>query len=152
MDADTQAFLAQVLPRQQAAEHAMRSGDAGPRLAMWSRRDPVSWLGQFGTCAVGADEVADHFGRVAARLSEVAEVTFDLVVADVFADIAYVVGYEHATSRIDGGPSTPMTSRISRLYRREQGEWRIAHGHADLEPATLQLPWRPPVRTPEGSR
>lgn len=150
MDANTRAFLAEVLPRQQAAEQSIRVGDAGPRLALWSRRNPVSWLGQYGTCAVGGDEVAAHFARVAPRFSGFDEVTFDVVVAEAFADCAYVVGYEHSTGRIDGGPRVSASYRISRLYRRERGEWRTAHGHGDIDPATLQLPWRPPQRTSGG--
>jgi ketosteroid isomerase-like protein len=150
MDSNTQAFLAQAMPRQQAAEQSIRAGDVAPRLAMWSQRDPVSWLGQFGTCAVGAAEVAGHFARVAPRLSDFDEVTFEVIAAEAFADCAYLVGYEHSMGRIDGGPRVATTYRISRLYRREGGEWRTAHGHADIEPATLQLPWHPPVRTQGG--
>ena len=146
MNSETQAFLAEVLPRQQAAEQSIRAGDVAPRLALWSQHEPVSWLGQYGTCAVGADEVAAHFARVAPRFSDFDEVSFEVIAAEAFADSAYLVGYEHSMGRIDGGPRVATTYRISRLYRREHGEWRIAHGHADIEPATLQLPWRPPVR------
>lgn len=147
MDTNTQAFLDEVLPLQQVAEQSIRGGDVAPRLALWSHRDPASWLGQYGTCAVGAGEVAAHFAGVAPRFSDFDEVTFEVITAEAFADCAYLVGYEHSTGRIDGGPRIVATYRISRLYRHEHGEWRIAHGHADIEPATLQLPWRPPVQS-----
>ena len=38
-------FLAEVLPRQVEAEKAICNGDPAPRLAMWSRNDPVTVLG-----------------------------------------------------------------------------------------------------------
>jgi hypothetical protein len=105
-------FLAEVLPELWAAERAMRDGDVARRLALWSRSEPVSWLGPFGTCAVG--------------------------------ECAHVVGYERSTGRIDGQAPIAMTMRVSRAYRREGGKWRIAHGHGDLEPSSLNLPWKPP--------
>ena len=37
--------LAAVLPRQEAAETALLNGDAGPRRAFWSEREPVTILG-----------------------------------------------------------------------------------------------------------
>lgn len=149
MDANTRAFLAEVLPRQQAAEQSIRAGDVGPRLALWSRRDPVSWLGQYGTSVVGGDEVVAHFARVASRLSDFDEVTFEVVAAEAFADCAYVVGYEHATGRLDGGPRVSMTHRISRVYRREERQWHRPwprrHRPGDLGAALAATPtnvWR----------
>jgi len=137
-------FLAEVLPELWAAERAMRDGDVARRLALWSRSEPVSWLGPFGTCAVGSDEVAAHFRRVAARFSDLGDFRFDLVAADVVGECAHVVGYERSTGRIDGQAPVAMTMRVSRAYRREGGKWRIAHGHGDLEPSSLNLPWKPP--------
>src|SRR5258706_6725991 len=144
MGTEIENFLAEVLPKQRAAEQAMLDGDVVPRLALWSRSEPVSWLGPFGTCAVGADQVAAHFRRVGARFSDFGDIRFDLVAADVVGESAYVVGYERSTGRIDGQAPVPMTMRISRTYRREGGKWRIAHGHGDLEPSTLNLAWKPP--------
>jgi hypothetical protein len=35
-------FLATFIPRQVAAEQAIHHGDVEPRLALWSRQDPVT--------------------------------------------------------------------------------------------------------------
>ena len=51
-------------------------------------------------------------------------------------DLAYTIGYEHITVSMDGGPVAPLTLRVTHLYRREDGEWKIVHRHADR-------PWRP---------
>ena len=42
MSTEIEEFLADVLPKQRAAEQAMHNGDAEPRLALWSRQDPVT--------------------------------------------------------------------------------------------------------------
>jgi len=33
---------------------------------------------------------------------------------------------------MDGGPIQPITLRVTHLYRREHGEWKIVHRHADV--------------------
>lgn len=42
---DTEEFLASVLPPLKAAETAFHNGDVRPRIAMWSRSDPVTLFG-----------------------------------------------------------------------------------------------------------
>lgn len=127
-------FLAEVVPQHHVAELAFRSGDAEPRLALWSRAEPVSWLGQYGGCATGTAEVSRHFRVVAPRFSNPREFRFELIAADVHGGVAYCVGFEHFLGSFDGRPDTVMTHRVSRVYRREHGEWRIAHGHGDVAP------------------
>jgi hypothetical protein len=38
-------FLAEMLPKQVAAETAIHNGDVELRLALWSRKDPVTLFG-----------------------------------------------------------------------------------------------------------
>jgi hypothetical protein len=45
MSTDVEQFLADMLPVQRAAEQAIHSGDATPRLALWTRTDPVTVFG-----------------------------------------------------------------------------------------------------------
>ena len=59
--------------------------------------------------------------------------TTDLEVAYVGADLAYTVGYEHNQVKVDGRPRT-YTLRVTHAYRREDGQWRIVHRHADVPP------------------
>ena len=35
---------------------------------------------------------------------------------------------------MDGGPVAPLTLGVTHLYRREDGEWKIVHRHADARP------------------
>ena len=49
-------------------------------------------------------------------------------------DLAYTVGYEHTAFSMDGGPVAPITLRVTHVYRREDGEWKIVHRHADVPP------------------
>ena len=50
--------------------------------------------------------------------------------ASVAGDMAYTAGYEHTSASVDGRQRTyPL--RVTQVYRREDGEWRVAHRHAD---------------------
>jgi hypothetical protein len=44
MGTETDEFLTEMLPMHHAAELAFRNGDAEPRLALWSRVEPVTGL------------------------------------------------------------------------------------------------------------
>ena len=59
---------------------------------------------------------------------------FELLAAGVSGDLAYTVGHEHTSVSWDGTPLDPYTLRVTHAYRREDGEWRIVHRHADAPP------------------
>jgi ketosteroid isomerase-like protein len=49
----------------------------------------------------------------------------------VVGDMAYTAGLEHTTASIDGQAGA-YTLRATQVCRREVGQWRVAHRHADL--------------------
>ena len=126
-------FLADVLPRQEEEERALRSGDPEPRLRMWSSNDPVSLFGAEGPAGTrGWDGISDRFRSIASRFSDCREYEFELLAAGVSGDLAYTVGFERATMSVDGGPTGPVVLRVTHVYRREDGEWKVVHRHGDL--------------------
>jgi len=127
-------FLATVIPRQVEAEKAIHRGDLTLRMEMWSRRDPVTLFGAWGPCNSGWDEVSRTFHWVASRFSGNRAYALDLVAADARGDLAYTVGYERSESSVDGGPIAPNVLRVTHVYRRENGEWKIVHRHGDHLP------------------
>jgi ketosteroid isomerase-like protein len=101
---------------------------------MWSTKDPVTVLGAVRT-ASGWDEVSQLFRWLGSGFSDCSSYRFELVAAGVSGDLAYTVGYEHTTVSWDGIPLDPYTLRVTHVYRREDGEWKIIHRHADSPPA-----------------
>ena len=47
--------------------------------------------------------------------------------------MAYTVGTERAKGTI-GGVTAHFAARATNIYRKERGEWKIVHHHADLVP------------------
>ena len=66
---DLDDFLATTLDRQIKAEEAVHNGDLGPRLAMWSTKDPVTVFGAV-RGANGWDEVSQLFGWLGEHFSD----------------------------------------------------------------------------------
>ncbi len=129
---DRDDFIAWVKSRLRDAEIALHNGNVAPRRAIWSRNDPVTVLGAWKS-ATGQREVSDLFGQIEAMFSNCTSYVYEIITAEVIGDIAYTVGYEHTQASINGEPRT-YTLRATQVYRREDGEWKVAHRHADTVP------------------
>jgi ketosteroid isomerase-like protein len=126
---DRDDFLPWVNTALYEAELALHNGDPAPRRALWSRREPVSVLGAWRN-AHGQDELDRLFTTLGQSFSDCTSYVFELQAYDVSADMAYTAGLEHTSASVDGEPRT-YTLRATQVYRREDGEWRVAHRHGD---------------------
>ena len=133
-------FLTPTLARQVEAEQALISGDPGPRLAMTSTQDPVTVFGARVPLRSGWDEISKTLRWLAARWSDPTDYRFDVVAAGACGDMAYVVGFEHIANSVVGVPVERYTLRVTHVFRRENGQWKIAHRHADHVPVDQTLP------------
>jgi ketosteroid isomerase-like protein len=127
---DRDEFLSWVRTELYDAEVALHNGDLGPRRAVWSRREPVSVLGAWQN-AHGQPELDALFTRLGKTFSDCTSYEFELLSFDVMGDMAYTEGFEHTSASVDGEPRS-YTLRATQAYRREDGEWRVAHRHADV--------------------
>jgi ketosteroid isomerase-like protein len=126
---DRDDFLSWVKTTLYEAEFAIHNGNAAPRRALWSRDEPVSVLGAWRD-AHGQHELAELFSALERSFSDCTSYTFELRAYDVVGDMAYTVGFEHSAASVDGQPRS-YTLRTTQVYRREGGEWKVAHRHAD---------------------
>jgi ketosteroid isomerase-like protein len=126
---DHDDFLTWVRTELYDAELALHNGAAAPRRALWSREEPVSVLGAWRN-AHGQQEIDELFTSLAERFSDCTSYEFELLAFDVVGDMAYTAGLEHTSTSVDGEPRT-YTLRATQTYRREDGQWRVAHRHGD---------------------
>jgi ketosteroid isomerase-like protein len=139
---DRESFRMMMLERQHAAEAALVGGDAEPRIEMWSHNDPVTLFAALGPSKAGWDVLEPMFRSVASRVSGGRDVKYEIISCDVSGDIAWTVGYSRFTVSIDGAPPTRHTLRLTHLYRREAGEWKVVHEHSDFQSADHATPAR----------
>ena len=126
---DQSDFLDWVRTSLYEAELAIHNGDAGPRRALWSRKEPVSVLGAWRN-AFGQQQLDVLFTGLAKQFSNCTSYRFELLAYGVTGDMAYTAGLEHTSASVDGEPRSYIL-RATQIYRREDGEWRVAHRHGD---------------------
>lgn len=56
---------------------------------------------------------------------------FELVQSYYSKDLAVLVAKERATVEVGGLPAQDWSLRVTLVFKREQGKWRLAHRHAD---------------------
>ena len=113
------------------AEMALHNGDARPRFETWSTHEPVTLFGAWMN-ATNADEAREVFRRLEQSFADVEEGRISMVAHGVSGDLAYTVHREHTTTTVNGEPRDYVL-RVTQVYRREDGTWRVVHRHADNE-------------------
>ena len=132
MNAETREFVDEFLPKHVEAERLIHAGDAQPRMDLWSRNDPITLLGAKES-GQGWAQLEPIFKTVAGWFSDPVSYDFELIAAGASGDLAYAVGYERNEVVFNGKPGT-YTLRATHVFRREDGEWRTVHRHADFPP------------------
>ena len=111
----------------------MLAGDARSLGEVWSHSPTVTTMHPIGGRQVGWQQVKASFDQVAkSSTGGHVELTEQLIrIAD--DDTAYELGVEQAQFAIAGEPLT-VNSRVTNIYRRESGAWKIVHHHGDKSP------------------
>jgi ketosteroid isomerase-like protein len=127
-------FLDIFIPRQEEADTALHNGDPKPRMELWSREDPVTVLGAAGVNVSGWKEISETFEWVASRFSDCDSFEYEVLAAGVSGDLGYIAGIEHTNAAIGDAPAQAYALRVTTVLRREDGDWKVVHRHADPLP------------------
>jgi ketosteroid isomerase-like protein len=130
MGTEVEDFLAATMPGYEKAEIAIHNGDAAPRIGMWSHDEPVTVFGA-ARSATGWDDVQRLFEGLASAFSNCTSYQNEIVAAGSSGDLAYIVAFEHTTASLNGAPPQAYLLRVTTVFRREEGEWRVVHRHGD---------------------
>ena len=130
----TDDALAKALEQQDAAIAAMLNGDPGPFIGSWADSDDVTLFGAWGPIEKGHKPVADTMRWVGSRCTGADAVDVEHTVIASSGDLAYTVGFERSHASADGGPMRDMVLRVTHIYRRIDGDWKLVHRHADFPP------------------
>ena len=121
----------QFMKQRQDASVAWVNGDAAPLERLSTRKGPATFLAPGGGYEKGAEAVLSAYRDGAAHF-ESGETTFEVIAMEAGPDLAYVTGIQHAKIIAKGKPGAkPMDLRITEVFRREDGEWKLVHRHAD---------------------
>ena len=120
-----------------AALNRMANGDAGPLAAIWSHAATVTTMHPIGGREAGWDQVRNSWEQVA-QLSSGGQVKLDDQVIQIAGDAAYELGVERGQMTLAGQQVT-IDHRVTNIYRREAGAWKIVHHHTDVAPAMVDI-------------
>jgi ketosteroid isomerase-like protein len=109
------------------------NGDAAPLSGITAHALPATFFGPQGGYREGADEVSSTYERDAGSFKPGGDSDFTILQMAASGDIAYWVGFQHAHAKLGGqNEPVPMELRVSEVFRREGGQWKLVHRHADL--------------------
>jgi ketosteroid isomerase-like protein len=123
-----------VLAEVEAAQVQLVNGRADAFKALWSHRDDVTLSGGLGgAIARGWPQVSERLDWVATQYAAGAR-THQVVSRYVGTDLAYVVLRETIRfKRPTDGRDVVQELRVTQVFRREDGRWRVVHRHADAD-------------------
>jgi ketosteroid isomerase-like protein len=113
---------------------------------LYSRRDDVTLANPFGPPAHGWSEVSATLDRAADNYRDGEVVGFENVSTVITSDLAYTVEVESYRARVGGAEEiVPVAVRVTTIFRKEDGAWKVTHRHAD--PITAPRPPESVVQT-----
>jgi len=131
--------LRAVLDRTTAALSHLVNGDPEPYLALWSHADDVTVMGGFGSYETGWDRVRQNTQFAASRFHGGQMTGVEEMAAGASGGLGYAVWIERGEVRVEGRDEPgPLAVRVTHVFRREAGVWKIIHRHGD--PITQMTP------------
>jgi ketosteroid isomerase-like protein len=111
---------------------AFITGDPGPVLAVWSKRDDATFANPFGPPVRGWEAVRDASVRAASQIADGEGFSVHGISTCATPDLAYELEIHRFRAKLGGADeSAPVTLRVTTIYRREDDGWRVVHRHAD---------------------
>jgi ketosteroid isomerase-like protein len=110
---------------------ALMRGDIDRHLALITITDDFTLMSPFGGAPTrGADMTEDRM-QAMGRFFQNGTLEQELVHAYGSPDMVVLVIIERSNVEVGGLPAQDWALRVTLVYRREGGEWRLAHRHAD---------------------
>jgi ketosteroid isomerase-like protein len=129
----TEGDIRQASDRFYAALNRMLNGDPGPMREVWAHSADVTTMHPIGEREVGWEQVRPVWEQVAAQFSA-GQVRLRDQLVRVGGELAYELGVEEGEGTL-AGQRVPFRHRVTNVYRREGGAWKIVHHHTDPSPA-----------------
>jgi len=120
-----------------AALNKMVNGNSQPLSDVWSHNPAVTTMHPIGGRQVGWKDVWATWDQTAQVASE-GQVKLQDQFIRVAGDMAYEIGVESAGFNLAGQKVTDQV-RVTNIYQKEGGTWKIVHHHSDLSPAMVEI-------------
>jgi ketosteroid isomerase-like protein len=122
-----------------AALNRMVDGNAAPLADIWSHSQRVTTMHPLGGQQTGWAAVQESFEQIA-KLAPGGHVRLDDQIIEVGGELAYELGTERGQTTLAEELIT-LEQRVTNIYRREAGEWKMVHHHTDVSLAMVGIDW-----------
>ena len=110
-------------------------GDAKPVAALSTTSDPATFFHPNGEVVQGARAVTERYDRDAHSFEPGGTSHFEVLQSG--SEVAFWTGYQVADAKLRGKPEPiPMKLRVTEVFRREAGGWKLVHRHAEPAKST----------------
>jgi ketosteroid isomerase-like protein len=118
--------------REEASKEYVR-GQVDSLASMVAEEGQATFFPPGGGYFSGANEVASTYEDGARAFEPGGDSSrFEILQMEANEGLAYWTGLQHATATMHGTHETvPMHLRITEVFRRDGGEWKMVHRHAD---------------------
>ena len=122
----------QFMQRRDQAARAYVRGDAEPLGRLTTSNSPATFFAPMGGYVQDAAAVSARYARDAAAFEPGSDSRFEILHMAASDGIAYWTGFQRASVRMRGrAEMVPFNLRVTELFRREDGDWKLLHRHAD---------------------
>jgi ketosteroid isomerase-like protein len=122
----------QLIEQFNLAQGEVVKGNPEPALRLFSHREDVTLANPFAPPVRGWEQVAEVSERAASQFRDGEMVGFETIEKHVTPEFAYIVRVERARAKVGGSEDiAPIALRVTMIFRREDGTWKIVHRHAD---------------------
>jgi len=117
--------------RKEAALAYVR-GDSDPVDRMSDGAGPATFFGPDGTIVTGGPAMRKSFKEGASHFLPDSTSELEILDCGNDGDLGFWTGIQHATIKVKGKDvPVPYELRITEIFRREHGAWKLVHRHAD---------------------
>jgi ketosteroid isomerase-like protein len=113
----------------------MANGEKDTLAVAWSNNGSATAMHPIGGREVGWKAVEGSFNQVAGLASD-GNIELKDQLIQVLGDAAYELGIEKVQFKM-AGHEVKDEARVTNIYRKENGNWKMVHHHTDLSPAMV---------------
>jgi len=120
------------LRQREAAARAYVQGDSDPVDRISDGAGTATFFGPDGGVIKGGPAMRKSFKEGASHFLPASTSELEILDSGDDGDLGFWTGIQHATVRVKGKDEpVPYELRITEIFRREHGAWKLVHRHAD---------------------
>jgi ketosteroid isomerase-like protein len=117
--------------------NSMANGNSGPLADIWSHGTDVTTMHPIGGREVGWSAVRGSFEGVA-KLASKGKIELKDQFIRAIGGLAYEVGIEKGEFML-GSEKVAIEQRVTNVYEKQGGVWKMVHHHTDISPAMIDV-------------